>query len=128
MSFRVWSPRRVYKKVELLMRCPNGVTEYHASGIATLEIPRGARVRLPLWYWHKNRASEAKVVKIEYYPSAFGPDLTGDKIVSAYAGRDSWFRYVEGNTVKPAFGFDHSLTECSNGIHFFRSRKKAEAW
>lgn len=127
MKFILRSPRVAYKKVvvEIQVPIPGSKDSYpaKASALATLIIPAGARVRLPFWYWGKNRADLALVARIEVLNYA-----EGTTVPVAHARRDPWFDYKVGEYITPEGKYDTSLAECSDGIHFFRSIEKARAW
>jgi hypothetical protein len=86
--------------------------------IATLEIPSKAR-RVSTPIGRKCRAEFARVVKIE---------LDGVEIADAYSTHVSSFKYRTGETVSSDSFDPNPLVECSNGIHFFISRKEAEEY
>jgi uncharacterized protein YjbI with pentapeptide repeats len=84
--------------------------------IATLEIPADAR-RVSTPVGRKCRAEFARVVKIE---------REGAEITEAYSNYASAFKYRTGETVTPDSFDPNPLVECSNGIHFYITRKEAE--
>jgi hypothetical protein len=84
--------------------------------IATLEIPAEAkRVSTPIG--RKCRAEFARVVKIE---------KDGKEIAEAFSSHASNFIYRPGETVTPDTFDPNPFVECSNGIHFFITRREAE--
>ena len=86
--------------------------------IATLEIPADAkRVSTPVG--RKCRAEFAKVIRIE---------REGVEIAEALSSHDETFVYRPGETVKPDRFDPNPLVECSNGIHFFITRREAEEY
>ena len=92
----------------------------HADGpcIATLEIPADAkRVSTPVG--RKCRAEFARVIRIE---------RQGVEIAEAYSSHDENFVYRPGEIVRPDSFDPNPLVECSNGIHFFITRREAEEY
>jgi hypothetical protein len=90
----------------------------NGCAIATLEIPSEAR-RVSTPVGRKCRAEFARVVKIE---------RNGVEITEAYSSHVIAFKYRTGETVTPDSFDPNPLVECSNGIHFFISRKEAEEY
>lgn len=66
---------------------------------------------------NKCRTSKAKVIKI-YHP-------TCDVAVSIHNRR---FKYRVGRIVQPFEPFCYSIDACASGIHYFRTKKEAEAY
>lgn len=84
--------------------------------IATLLLKKGQEFQSK--NRNKCRTNEAFVVSIK----SIDKSRTYKKGVSMH---DSSFIYRVGETVKPDF-YDNNIEECSNGIHFFLTREKAE--
>jgi hypothetical protein len=93
-----------------------GYKKLASGAIATLLIPRSS-LRFGGLVGRKCRASKVKVVKIE---------LHGKLIEKDVDGRTGKLEYETGKWVKPD-KFDEDFTkECTNGIHFFITKKEAE--
>ena len=68
----------------------------------------------------KCRAEYAKVLSIT--------DMNGQPVDEAVSSYDPEFTYTPGSTVRPTTPFDDDMwNECSSGIHFYITRKEAEA-
>jgi len=89
------------------------------GAIVKLKIPRWAR-RVSSVVGRKCRAEFAIVLSIE--------DRNGKPLESATSRHDSGFTYRVGKIIKPDSYDDSALVECSNGIHFFITRKEAVEW
>lgn len=87
--------------------------------IATLLIP--ARYTRTRAFGNKFRATKAKVLNIQYKNGV--PCERGVSIIN------NAFEYVVGGWVKPTRKFERNWwEECASGIHFFLTRKEAEAF
>jgi uncharacterized protein YjbI with pentapeptide repeats len=85
--------------------------------IVTLEIPVSAQ-RTSSLVGRKCRAEYAKVIAID------GADVAYSSHAKIDMGID--FAYRVGETVQPDSFNDDIRLECTNGIHFFRTREEAE--
>ena len=68
----------------------------------------------------KCRCDKAKVLAVY--------DMEGNAIEKAYSDRDNNFIYTPGEIVEPDSFDENRWNECSNGIHFFITRKEAEEY
>lgn len=68
----------------------------------------------------KCRCDKAKVLAVY--------DMKGNAIEKAYSDRDNDFIYTPGKIVEPDSFDENRWIECSNGIHFFITRKEAEEY
>jgi hypothetical protein len=87
------------------------------DAIAKLLIPADAK-RCSTMLWRKCRCSSAKVLAIY--------DAHGKKIKKGFSLGDPDFEYRTGEVVHPDAFDENRWHECSNGIHFFITRKEAE--
>ena len=85
--------------------------------IATLYIPRSAE-RVGGLVGRKCRASKVKVIKIEGNPNG----------AVGFSTHDYKTKYEEGKWIKPDKWDADIRLECTNGIHFFITRKEAEEY
>ena len=91
-----------------------------ASGcVLKLEIPLKAK-RVCNIINRKCRASYVKTLKIT--------DSNGESIKEAAGNSDSKTIYKVGELTKADSFDDNFLNDCTNGIHFFVTRKEAENW
>ena len=86
-----------------------------------LRIPEAAR-RTATPIGRKCRAEFAEVLSIE---DRDGSRAAIDKVMSRRGGG---LFYCVGETVRPDAYDDDPRVECTNGIHFFLTRKEAEEW
>lgn len=139
MSYILKKPVVVYKKVYYdRMGNPK-------PAIATLRLMTGTSVNRPIDEPGKNRASKARVLKIETMSTAKQPRklcycapckrlraeiraFKSGRLKSARSSHDPSFRYRVGKVVRPDLGYDEMNTQCAGGIHFFRRRAEAEAY
>ena len=68
----------------------------------------------------KCRCDKAKVLAVY--------DMEGNAVEKAYSDRDNNFIYTPGEIVEPDSFDENRWIECSNGIHFFITRKEAEEY
>ena len=88
--------------------------------IITLEIPEKAK-RMSSLIGRKCRAEYAKVINIT--------SLDGKtKYKKAVSKHDKGFIYKVGQTIKPDKYNDDIRVECTNGIHFFITKKEAKEY
>ena len=94
--------------------------------LVTLRLPAGTRVNFAIDHMPrvKNRASRAKVVKIQRIMCKSAKRTAGRALVRAYSDYNGKFVYKVGATVVPD-KFGRSQATCSNGIHFFRDMAQA---
>ncbi len=89
--------------------------------IAKLTVPARAKRTGCL----QSRKCRAEYVKVLAIYDRDGKSVGDKKIESGRGGR---FFYQKGKTVKPDSYNDNFREECTNGIHFFITRKEAEDW
>ena len=93
-----------------------GYKKLASGSIATLLIPKSA-IRYGGLVGRKCRASKVKVLKIELE----GKEIKKD--VDKHTGK---LEYQVGKWIKPDRFDDDFTKECTNGIHFFITKKEAE--
>ncbi len=112
-----------YDDTILNMQCPEQGSfiawkKLRNDAIAKLLIPEEAKRSSATS--RKCRASKAEVFAI------YSED--GKRIDEGFSEYDSSFIYRVGETVYPDKWDEYRWTECSNGIHFFTTRKEAEEY
>ena len=115
--------RAVYTDTVLNLQCPEEGSfiawkKLAQDSIAKLLIPGDAERTSGTS--RKCRASKAIVLAIY--------DKNGEDISQGTSRRDYGFMYWIGETVYPDCWDDNRWNECSNGIHFFVTRKEAEEY
>lgn len=117
--------RIVYKKVYIREKNQVRTVRDRCDIIATLRIPKGAWVResidrvgnISILHLRKNRASKAKVLKLEQ----------NNKLINkAHSGYNQRFIYQVGRIVVPKRAFNTRDIHCASGIHFFKHRQDAK--
>jgi hypothetical protein len=89
------------------------------GAIVKLEIPSDAK-RTCNFINRKCRAEFVKVIEVY--------DLNGKEIELGIAAHDMKTEYRKGEIVRPDKYDDDLRNDCTNGIHFFVTRKEAELW
>lgn len=128
-----------YKKVKI--KRSYGVPHHLQRAIVYLKIPAGARVYCDQYgiqekslhlSTRKMRASEARVLGVWYYDNVRNAPV---KVKGKFSTRPlslsntygKAIDYVPGKIVKP-HEFSAQREQCSGGIHFFTSYRKARWW
>lgn len=122
--FKVKKPLTVYKSAAYR----NPAENRYFKVTVKLVIPVGAYINVPStqrWNYKdvvgKMRATSAKVVSIKRLRSS-------EKVTMASSHHSPQFRYWVRKICRPTGPFFWGLEECESGIHFFRTRKEAEAY
>lgn len=129
---RTQTPFIGYKKV----RCHNDNENYRFTAIATIEVPTDRLIirsrpcyndpygaTKKCYISDKLRTSEFKVLNIH--------DMKGNELsfdCNCFSGHDNSFKYKKGELHQPN-KFNPSVSEeCTNGLHFFQTKKEAEEY
>ena len=105
----------VYKNCE----GPNG-----GSVLVTLRLQKGTLINKNINWAGKNRASRAKVIRIQGIRRDFYYRVDKDRTI-AFAHHRRGFTYKVGKIVKPESAFSRGHQECASGIHFFKDKDMA---